>query len=217
MGLGRSIYTLSPREVEKFMRVCALALPSLARHCRCTESDRRSQVLYIGNAMYPISVTLIKLALLCQYLRVFEVGSRTRAFCKVMIVVTAAWGTAFIVLRWVPCYPVAAYWDYSIQDARCWAFGSRDPLSFMAVFVAQATSTVVLDFIVLGIPIQLYFRPGTQKNTKRWLLGLLVLGSMYATSDQFIPVCPPSRRYTVVTILLWQVYLVRDRSHGFCH
>ena len=174
--------------------------------------------------MYPVSVTLIKLALLFQYLRVFEVGSRTRVFCKFMIAVTTAWGAAFIMLRWIPCFPVAAYWDYSIQGARCWGYNSRDPRSFMRVFVGQATSTAVLDLIVFAIPIQLGFRTDTQRNTKLCLLGLLVLGSMYVTSEHFFPLNSPPHRamilpdtYLVVTQPLWQVYLVRNRSYGLCH
>lgn len=148
--------------------------------------------------MYPAAVTFIKLALLFQYLRVFEVGSRTRVFCKFMIALTTVWGLAFIALRWVPCYPVAAYWDLSIQGARCWGYNARDPHSFMRLFVGQATSTAFLDLIVFAIPIQLCFRPDTPRNTKLCLLGLLVLGSMYVTSEHFFSTYSLPRRSTVL-------------------
>jgi hypothetical protein len=140
-------------------------------------------VLYIGNATYPISATLIKLALLFQYLRVFGAGTRTRVFCKWMIAISAAWGAVFMTLRWVPCFPVYTYWDFSLEKVRCWGFGSRDPLPFMRVFVAQAVSTAVLDFIVFAIPIQLCFKPETQRKTRLCLMGLLVLGFLYVTFD----------------------------------
>ncbi|KAL2132013.1 hypothetical protein VTI74DRAFT_4319 [Chaetomium olivicolor] len=153
LGLGRSLYTMTLPEKEEFMRV-----------------------LYIGNATYPVSATLIKLALLLQYLRVFGTGTRTRVFCKCMIAISAAWGATFMVLRWVPCSPVYAYWDFSSENVRCWGFGSRDPLQFMRVFMAQAVSTSVLDFIIFTIPIQLCFKPETQRKTRFCLLGLFILG-----------------------------------------
>lgn len=152
-GLGRSVYTMTVLEIQKFLRI-----------------------LYVGNTTYPLSASLIKLALLFQYLRVFETGTRTRFFCKCMIAISAAWGVAFSMLRWVPCYPVRAYWDLSIENPHCWGFGARDPVSFMHVFVAQATSTVVLDLIVFAIPLQLCLKPETQKKTRLCLLGLFFLG-----------------------------------------
>jgi hypothetical protein len=98
-----------------------------------------------------------------------------------MIAISAAWGVTFMILRWVPCSPVDTYWDFSVEDvsSRCWAFGSRDSLPFIRVFVAQAVSTAVLDFIVFVIPIQVWFKPETQRKTRYALLGLFVLGFLY--------------------------------------
>ena len=141
------------------------------------------QILYIGNATYPVSATLIKLALLFQYLRVFGAGTRTQTFCKYMIVISAAWGATFMMLRWVPCFPVDTYWNFSVEDVRCWGFGSRNPLPFMRVFVAQAISTAVLDFIVFAIPIQLSFKSETRRNTRLCLLVLFIFGFLYVIFD----------------------------------
>ncbi|KAK4149474.1 hypothetical protein C8A00DRAFT_18838, partial [Chaetomidium leptoderma] len=152
-GLGESIYKMTLPEIEAFM-----------------------EVLYIANATYPLSATLIKLALLFQYLRVFNTKSRYRVFCKCMIAITVTWGMIFIALRWFPCYPVAAYWNFSIKGARCWGFGSRDPLPIMRVFVGQAISTAVLDLIVFAIPVPLCFKSDTPRKTRLCLLGLFVLG-----------------------------------------
>jgi hypothetical protein len=69
----------------------------------------------------------------------------------------------------------------------------------MRVFVGQATSTAILDLIVFTIPIQLYFRPDTRRNTKLYLLGLLVLGSIYVTSKHFFPSYSLPRRSIIFT------------------
>lgn len=169
---------MTAHESEQFLRVLISAWFSPRPVIVVTQSLTILQVLYIGNATYPLSSTLIKLALLFQYLRVFETGSY-RFFCKCMIAISIAWGAAFMILRWFPCYPVAAYWDSSIKDARCWGFGSRDPLAFMHVYIGQATSTAILDFIVFAIPIRLCFKPETPRITRVCLLGLFAVGVLY--------------------------------------
>ncbi len=143
-----------------------------------SKSNHSPQVLYIGNLTYPLSTTFIKLALLLQYLRIFKPPSRTRILCKCMIVIVGAWGTAFTLLRWIPCYPVRAYWDLSIEHPHCWGFGSRNPVAYTHVFVAQAVSTAVLDLVVFVIPLPLCFRRGTPWRTRVCLVGLMVLGSL---------------------------------------
>ncbi|KAK4164794.1 hypothetical protein QBC43DRAFT_317470 [Cladorrhinum sp. PSN259] len=153
LGFGSSIYTMDPLEVKEIMKM-----------------------LYFGSAVYPFSITFIKIALLFQYLRIFEPGSGRRVFCKCMIALVAVWGTPFAILSVAPCYPVSAYWDFSIRNARCWAFSGRDLLEFMHVFVAHAITTAVLDFIVFIIPVRLFFKPNAKQKLRLSLVCLFVLG-----------------------------------------
>ena len=146
----------------------------------------------MGGATYPVSVTCIKLALLFQYLRIFAERPAYRLLCRIMLVVSALWGLAFAVLTWVPCWPVRAYWDFSVPDARCWGLGSHDLADFMRVFVSQAITTAVLDFIVFIIPAHLYFQRDTDRWTRWSLIGLFVLGLTY--------VFPPSHRCSRITL-----------------
>jgi len=99
-----------------------------------------------------------------------------RLLCKWLIVPISLWGAAFAVCTWVPCVPLAAFWDFSIQGAKCWGFGSRKLSEFMGYFVSQAITTSVLDFIIFIIPIRLYFNPRTEKRTRIALLCLFLLG-----------------------------------------
>ncbi len=132
--------------------------------------------MYIGSVSYPLSVTFIKLALLFQYLRAFEDSPKSRILCKVMIGISVVWGLVFSVLTFVPCWPVAAYWDFTVADARCWGLGSRDLLEFMNFFVSQAVTTSFLDLIIFAIPLPLYFKADTQRITRIALLGLFTMG-----------------------------------------
>jgi len=145
--------------------------------------------MYIGSFTYPLSATFIKIALLLQYLRVFPAGSRIRVLCKWMIVITALWGVVFSICNWFSCSPVAAVWDLSIPNARCWGFASRDPLEFMRISVSQAITTASLDFIVFLIPARLYFRPDTSWGTRLSLLGLFTLGLSYVGRNSVPRLC----------------------------
>lgn len=94
-----------------------------------------------------------------------------------MVLVTL-WSVPFTALNVVPCYPVAAYWDFSVPDAKCWAFGGRDLLEFMRAFVSYSVTTATLDFVIFMIPVQLFFKPGTDKKLRLSLISLFILGLM---------------------------------------
>ena len=135
-----------------------------------------SKVIYTANFGYPLSVIFIKVALLFQYLRIFQVGSKRRLTCKVLIGIVSIWGLIFCLFRWIPCIPLAAYWDMKLTDAKCWGYGSRNWNEFGTIFVSQAVSTCLLDFIDFFLPVRLYFTPGTQKETRVALLCLFAMG-----------------------------------------
>lgn len=134
-----------------------------------------SQYIYIATATYALSSAFIKISLLLQYIRAFT-GPRIRLFCKIMIAITSMCGAAFAICSWFSCYPVAAFWDFSIRNPKCWGFASRDRGEFVSISVIQVAVTNVLDSIVFVIPTWLYFQPTTPRNTRLSLLCLLVLG-----------------------------------------
>ena len=169
-------------EIQALMKVLSLPLPP-----QPSPPLTSSQIVYIGSASYPLSVTCIKLALLFQYLRIFAERPGYRLLCRAMLVISAIWGIAFAIPSWIPCWPIATYWDFSI-DGRCWGFGSRNITEFMKVFVSQAITTAVLDFIVFIIPAHLYFQPDTNRATRWSLVGLFVLGLTYVS----LPTCSSS-------------------------
>ena len=96
-----------------------------------------------------------------------------------MLVLNALVGLAFGVCSWFPCYPVAAFWDISIKNGRCWGFASRERFEFMRITVTQVIVSATFDLIVFLIPARLYFRPETPRATRLSLLGLFVLGLSY--------------------------------------
>ena len=135
------------------------------------------QVFYIGSVTYPLSLGLIKLALLFQYLRILDLGSRRRTACKYLIGITSAWSLVFCAAAWVPCLPVSTMWTFSgVANRRCWGFASSDMAAVVGFSISMSVSTTLLDLVILALPVKLFFQPNTQKKTRIALLCLLTLG-----------------------------------------
>jgi hypothetical protein len=69
-----------------------------------------------------MSTALIKLSLLFQYLRAVDSG-RIRIFCIALIVIISIWGFIYSFMAWFPCFPIRAYWDWTLTSAKCYAYG----------------------------------------------------------------------------------------------
>lgn len=123
-----------------------------------------------------MATALIKLALLFQYLRLFERGSKSRFVTIFIIVITALWGVAYSFIAWVPCIPVSAFWDLTAETNARWAFGSHDPVIFARSFESHVGMNVALDLIVFAIPLPLFFKAGLRPKSRLGLLGLFAMG-----------------------------------------
>jgi hypothetical protein len=125
-----------------------------------------------------MSTTFVKLALLLQYLRVFNRGSFSHRFAFCMAIFVALWGLSFTIVAWFPCSPdISAYWSLK-SDVNCWGFASQDPKIFEMTFMTHTALNMVLDLIILSIPVSLYFQSGVPNKTRRGLTGLLFLGAV---------------------------------------
>jgi hypothetical protein len=127
-----------------------------------------------------MSTTFIKLSLLLQYLRVFEAGPQ-RWFVIGVLVFTALWGFSYSFIAWVPCVPIARFWNPLYVSGTCWGYGGESASDFIATFESHSGLNMILDCIVLSIPIPLYFKESTAAKAKKGLLVLIFMGSVYAT------------------------------------
>lgn len=73
---------------------------------------------------------------------------------------------------------VVAYWDRSITDATCYAFGSTDETSFVSTYVSHSAFNVLLDFAVLVLPAPIVFRQAMTRKEKFAALGLGAMGTL---------------------------------------
>lgn len=122
-----------------------------------------------------MSTSFVKLSLLFQYMRIFDQPCFLRRVCIFTIVFTGIWAAVYIILGWVPCMPIRAYWDWSVPAAR-WAYGSLDPDVFYATYAIHSSVNVALDLVVLAIPVPLYFERNDSFRSKLGLLALLAVG-----------------------------------------
>ncbi|KAK8109429.1 hypothetical protein PG999_007566 [Apiospora kogelbergensis] len=129
---------------------------------------------YVANVTYCMSTAFVKLSLLFQYLRIFESGGM-RMLCKVVMVITAAWGLAYSFMAIVPCFPIQKYWTLTLPGS-CYAFGSLVPSVFYATYASSAAINMTLDIVVLCIPIPVYFGANTPFRSKMGLIGLFCMG-----------------------------------------
>jgi Na+(H+)/acetate symporter ActP len=124
-----------------------------------------------------MSTTLIKISLLFQYLRVFKEGPM-RSLCLGVIAFVCLWGFAYSFIAWVPCVPLARFWNPLGHAGKCWGYGAGTPHEFVSTFESHAGVNMVLDVLCFSIPIPLYFKRGTANRTRIGLLVLLFMGSV---------------------------------------
>lgn len=93
------------------------------------------------------------------------------------IVFVALWGLAYSVLAWFPTVPVSGYWNLTQQAAR-YAYGSEDVEIFVATYESHAAINMLLDAVVLGLAVPLFFKSGMRKKSYWGLLCLFVIGGV---------------------------------------
>jgi hypothetical protein len=180
--MGRHFAELPVDDVQRFLKVGHHLPPR-----RESPHLRSLQIFYVGSVTYPLALITIKLALLFQYLRIFDGASRRRRFCKWLIVFIMVWGAFFLAPSWVPCVPLANMWDFSKPRPKCWGFASANTNQAIGFHVSQGVTTTLLDLLIFFLPIRLLLRPRTQRKSRVALLLLFSLGLTYVS----LPHHPP--------------------------
>lgn len=145
--------------------------------------------LYVQNASYYTCTGLVKLSLLCQYLRVFKKGG-LRWSCIILLGVTIIFTLFWFIQGWFPCFPVSGFWNRTGQStAKCWGTGFADDMQeSMIAFVGFAGSNMALDAVIFFVPMVVYFKPSLGARQIFALTALFSLGSMYVRTCYNKPV-----------------------------
>lgn len=121
-GLGRDIWTLTPDQITRVVFY-----------------------FYIMTWLYFLQVTLVKLALIFFYMRVFPSKGVQRVLWGTVIF-TSLWGASFIITAIFQCRPISYFWNKwdGFHEGTC--------ANSNAIGWANAAMSIALDLWILAIP-----------------------------------------------------------------
>jgi len=136
------------------------------------------QHVWSSNTAYTAGTGLIKLSILVQYLRLFDMQNRTaRTLIWTMIVLVSCWSLSFFLFALFSCNPVKKNWEFTLPG-KCVGWGSKAPDVLFATFAAHGASNMALDILVFILPMP--FLKGLRMNgrTRLGLITLFTVGAM---------------------------------------
>ncbi|KAI4656049.1 hypothetical protein J4E93_000765 [Alternaria ventricosa] len=126
--------------------------------------------IYIGQILYTLSITSIKLSVLAFYWRLFEIKSRITIY--VVTAASIAWCIAIMLCVIFNCLPVRAAWDITITQKTC--IETRD------IYLGGSVPNVILDFFIVIMPIPHVWRLHAPLAQRIVLAGMFALGTFIA-------------------------------------
>ncbi|EGR51612.1 PTH-type GPCR protein, partial [Trichoderma reesei QM6a] len=118
---------------------------------------------------YTSCITIIKLSILCFYLRVFP-NSKLRIATQIVIGIVSLWGLGSVLMFFFVCRPFEATWN-PLVGGTC--------ADRIATFLAVGAYNIISDIIILTLPLRTIWTLNTRSQMKvaltiLFLTGLLV-------------------------------------------
>uniref|UniRef100_A0A0D2YKW1 Rhodopsin domain-containing protein n=1 Tax=Fusarium oxysporum (strain Fo5176) TaxID=660025 RepID=A0A0D2YKW1_FUSOF len=139
--------------------------------------DRSRLLLWICELLYASSIAFCKLSILCFYWRVFQYTSIRYAII-ILLIAVSIWITIRTFMVIFHCVPIRAYWDKSIQGAKC-------PFNEANFFFATILIHTTMDCVILILPVIEVMKMTLPLSQKLAVVGLFTSGtilSAYATT-----------------------------------
>ncbi|KAF2267340.1 hypothetical protein CC78DRAFT_614279 [Lojkania enalia] len=160
---------------------CMMPAAGSGKHFWTLTDDQKTQYfkhIWETNVTYTSSTTFIKLAILFQYLRLFDMqGSTPRRTTIGMLIFISTWGTTFFFLAIFSCNPIEKNWKFDVPG-KCVGWGSKIGEELFATFTAHSSSNMLLDIIVLILPIPFLRTLRVKGKTRIGLVGLFIMGGI---------------------------------------
>ncbi|KAL7818735.1 hypothetical protein V8C44DRAFT_175911 [Trichoderma aethiopicum] len=115
---------------------------------------------------YTSCITLVKLSILCFYLRVFP-NSKLRIATQIVIGIVTLWGLGSVLMFFFVCRPFEATWN-PLAGGTC---SDR-----IATFLAVGAYNIVSDVIILALPLRTIWTLNTRSQMKVALTVLFLTG-----------------------------------------
>lgn len=122
-GIGRDIWTLEPQQITNAL-----------------------MYFHISACLYFVDTALVKLSMICFYLRIFPART-TRWWLLGTVMSTTIWTTIFVLVTIFQCRPVSYFWTQwnGMQSGSC--------LDANAIAWSHASINIALDVWILAVPL----------------------------------------------------------------
>ncbi|EUC28505.1 hypothetical protein COCCADRAFT_9127 [Bipolaris zeicola 26-R-13] len=159
---------------------------------------------YGANIVYKVVLLFNKMSVVCLYYRIFAIITTSfRIACHVMNVWIVTTGIAFTLATIFQCTPIAAFWDHSIEGAKCF---HNQPW-----WISYATVQIITDFVLLAMPFRqiLKLSMGTTEKLGVALVfgtgGFVTFASIYRATTIAISASNPDPTWGPIPATIWSV------------
>ena len=128
------------------------------------------QAFWAGVWVYNLALTMTKIAILVQYLRIFPLKCFRKA-CFSVLGFVVAWGAWTILSSILICTPVAFSWDKSVPNGRC--------MNQLILWVVNAGVNIIQDVVIFLLPLFVVRTLQIAKAQKKALFAMFGLGAWY--------------------------------------
>lgn len=114
-------------------------------------------------------MTCAKLSVILQYLR-FVVEKKHRMLCWALLSFCALYGIALTPVSFVPCKPIAYFWDHTIPGGHC--------INLKAFWFFMASVNIITDILVVAFPILILRGLNLPRMQKYALILVFAMGGL---------------------------------------
>jgi hypothetical protein len=143
--------------------------PPFLPNSTCPLQLTTSQPFYASILVYNLSLTFVKLSILCQFLRFFT-ESRPRKICICMICLITAYGAAVQFVSIFACTPVPYFWDRSIANGYC--------IDLLAFWFSNASFNILTDLMICVLPVPVLKGLNLPRKQKYGLIAVFIVGGL---------------------------------------
>ncbi|KAF5530517.1 CFEM domain-containing protein [Fusarium mexicanum] len=145
-----SLATMISAVVNCVVLVCGSIPNGLGKDAWAVEQQTITTFLrytYMTSWLYYLQTALMKLIFICFYMRIFGLKTGVRYLLWGTLILTSAWGLAFVVVSLFQCHPIHRFWTAWAEVPKSGCANSN------TISWVNAITSIVLDLWILGIPL----------------------------------------------------------------
>lgn len=127
------------------------------------------------------SMSLVKIAILLFYYRIFKVSQRLLIAIWVMGTVIICWYITSVLVGCFQCYPARFLWDRTIPGGKC--------IPEDALWIGSSVSSLVTDAAILAVPMPIIWNMRVTWRQRIAISAVFLLGSLYVFISLLCEIC----------------------------